>query len=254
MAKKGAHGERFSKKSNNKKNDLLLPPMPKKRESEQNSQADDITACLGQLDNNDGGNDQRAVQVIWDRFFSKMVGVAHKKMAALPKAVRDEEDVALSAMHSFIMGAEAGKFHLKNRDELWRLLVTITMRKASAERRRQHAAKRGGGAIAQQPHADESFDPIDQVVDENQMPELIDDVMKACAELLETLDDEALRRTAEMKMQGCSIEEISETPWLQNRRNQVSAAKNSATVEVALRGLKTLARSVAICANGRGPD
>ena len=42
----------------------------------------------------------------------------------------DEEDVALSAFDSFCRGAEQGRFpQLDGRDDLWHLLVVITVRK-----------------------------------------------------------------------------------------------------------------------------
>ncbi len=168
---------------------------------------EDVTRWIEKLEDEEG--DSRAAELIWNRFFKRMVGVAQKKMVSMPKAARDEEDVALSAMNSFFEGAEAGRFEVKNRDDLWRLLVTITIRKASAERRRQYAAKRGGGKPSL--HINQNTpDRIDELIDRNQMPELVEDVLKSCSELLDTLNDEALRHTAEMKMQGCSLEEISD--------------------------------------------
>jgi hypothetical protein len=53
-------------------------------------------------------------------------------LRATSRRVADEEDVALSAFDSFCAGAERGRFpDLKDRDNLWALLVTITARKAA---------------------------------------------------------------------------------------------------------------------------
>ena len=57
---------------------------------------------------------------------------------------------------------------------------------------------------------DDQTDPINALVDSGQMPELVEDVYKQCNELLAQLPDEALRVTAEMKLEGCSNEEISD--------------------------------------------
>ena len=178
----------------------------------ENEMPDDseITRWIDALDDQKDGEEQRAAEVIWEKFFHKLVGVAQQKMSSMPKAVRDEEDIALSAMHSFFVGKEAGNFKLNSRDDLWRLLVTITIRKATAERRRQYAAKRGAGFRAVSLEADNTADPLDQIIDQHKMPELANDVRKACDELLDSLDDEALRCTAQMKMEGCSLEEISD--------------------------------------------
>ena len=49
----------------------------------------------------------------------------------MPRVAADEEDVALSAFDSFCRGAQRGRFpQLDDRDNLWRLLVVITSRKA----------------------------------------------------------------------------------------------------------------------------
>jgi hypothetical protein len=49
-----------------------------------------------------------------------------------PRAA-DEEDVALSAFHSFCRDAEAGRFpELGDRKDLWQILVMLTARKAWA--------------------------------------------------------------------------------------------------------------------------
>ena len=61
----------------------------------------------------------------------------------------DEEDVALSAFDSFCRGVEQGRFPLLNdRDDLWALLVVITVRKAIDLRQHERRQKRGGGQVA----------------------------------------------------------------------------------------------------------
>ena len=75
-----------------------------------------------------------AAQAIWDKYFQRMADFARHKLDRLPQRVADEEDVALSAMHSFCRGAAAGRFpQLADRHDLWLLLVTITARKVYAQ-------------------------------------------------------------------------------------------------------------------------
>ena len=196
----------------NGKTDLLRGKIPVKKFScpdiSQISRPgeDEITRWLDDLQDNDD-----AAEALWRHFFPKMVTVAEQRMQQLPSRARDEEDVALSAMQSFFAAAEAGRFDFKSRDDLWRLLMTITIRKVTKERRRQLARKRGGGV----PHignhwGDESIDPINAIVDPSQMPEFVEDVHARCNEMLDALPDEKMRMTAAMKLEGCSNEEISE--------------------------------------------
>ena len=55
--------------------------------------------------------------------------------------------MALSAFDVFHRGVQSGKFaEVGNRDELWRLLVVITARKARDRAKAELALKRGGPA------------------------------------------------------------------------------------------------------------
>src|SRR5262249_47385902 len=58
----------------------------------------------------------------------------------------DEEDVALSAFHTFCQAVSGKRVpQVKDRDDLWRILVRITVSKAIDQRRRHFSQKRGGG-------------------------------------------------------------------------------------------------------------
>src|SRR5438067_6883003 len=103
-----------------------------------------VSHWIGQLQ----AGDHAAAQKLWERYFQRLVGLARKKLQGQPRRAADEEDVALSAFASFCRGAEAGRFpRLTDRDDLWRLLVTMTERKAFNLVRDEHRLKRGGGAV-----------------------------------------------------------------------------------------------------------
>src|SRR5947209_14103327 len=72
-----------------------------------------------------------AASPLWDRYFEKMVDLAGATLGASPRAAVDDEDVALSAFESLSRGLVEGRFsELRDRTDLWRLLVVITARKA----------------------------------------------------------------------------------------------------------------------------
>ena len=58
---------------------------------------EEVTQWIAKL--HDG--DDEAVAVIWERYFDKLVKYARRKLDGTPRRHADEEDVALSAMHSF---------------------------------------------------------------------------------------------------------------------------------------------------------
>src|SRR5947208_10734343 len=87
--------------------------------------------------------DRAATQQLWERYFQRLVGLARAKLQGAPRRAADEEDVALSAFHSFCRAAEQGRLpRLLDRDNLWRLLVVITSRKASHLVRDERRLKR----------------------------------------------------------------------------------------------------------------
>ena len=173
--------------------------------------AEEVTQWLVRL----GQGNQRAAQALWERYFAKLVYYARRKLGGLPRRAADEEDAALSAMHSFCRGMAARRFEVSDRDDLWKLLVTITARKASAQRRRHLAVKRGGGrvrgeSVFQRLERDDGREPgIAGVLGREPTPELAGMVADDCRALLERLGDETLRNVALLTLQGYSTEEIA---------------------------------------------
>lgn len=172
---------------------------------------DDVTLWIARLSE----GDEAAVQVIWERYFERLVRLARRRMETAPRRVADEEDVALSAMQSFYQGARAGRFpRLNDRHDLWKLLVTITVRKVFAQIKRQRAAKRGGGAVRgesiflRNDNPDE-INGLAQILGEEPTPELACQVAETCGLMLGQLEDEELRQIALLKMEGYSNEEIA---------------------------------------------
>src|SRR5271155_4409128 len=71
------------------------------------------------------------IQRLWDRYFQRLVRLAGAKLPAHCRRAFDEEDVAISAFQSFCERASRGQFpQLSDRNDLWRLLLTLTIRKA----------------------------------------------------------------------------------------------------------------------------
>ena len=87
---------------------------------------------------------------LWGLYFHRLVGLARARLgqAARPSVDSDEEDIALSAFHNLCQGAAPGQFdQLGNRDDLWRLLVVITVRKAADQKKLWRRLKRGDGKV-----------------------------------------------------------------------------------------------------------
>jgi len=156
--------------------------------------------------------DERAAQQFWELYFEKLVRLARRKMEGLSLRSADEEDVALSAMNSFCRGLAARRFDgIAGADELWKLLVTITARKACAQRRQHFAQKRGGGRV----RGESIFDSGDnrglgEVLGREPTPELAVGFAESCKEMIDSLQDETLQKIVLLAMEGYRTPEIAE--------------------------------------------
>jgi DNA-directed RNA polymerase specialized sigma24 family protein len=174
-----------------------------------------VTRWIGDL--RDG--DPVAAGAVWERYFDRLVRLARKRLAGRHGGVEDEEDAALSAFDSFCAGLARGRFtELSDRDDLWKLLVVITARKAAAQVDRQRAQKRGGGWNRVDPaHGDASEAShtgsggfLAEVVAREPTPEFAAMVAEETGRLLGRLGDEQLRQIALDRMAGYTTEEIAD--------------------------------------------
>src|SRR5271157_3323659 len=166
-----------------------------------------VTGWIGDLKN----GEPDAAGRLWQRYFAGLVRLARKKLEAVPRAaaVEDEEDAALSAFHSLCAGAAAGRFdRLKDRDDLWRLLVVVTVRKVCDQIRRQRKLKRGGGRVVAEA-ALAGLDPdspggFEQFIGREPVPEFAAMLAEEFQARLGSLPDESLRQVALWKLEGYS--------------------------------------------------
>jgi DNA-directed RNA polymerase specialized sigma24 family protein len=158
------------------------------------------------------GNDAD-VKRLWDRYFQRLVNLASTRLPGHARRVTDEEDVALSAFHSFCDRVGRGQFpQLADRDDLWRILVTITFRKVAESMRHQTRLKRGGGAVLGQSIKmgdSEIDDGMARVLSREPTPEAAAQFAEDYERLLEKLEDSTLRSIAVRKLEGHSREEIA---------------------------------------------
>lgn len=151
----------------------------------------------------DGKGD--VAQNLWERYFARMVELARNKLRASVSRAADEEDVALSAFHSFYRAASEQRFpRLANRDDLWQVLVVLTARKAIDQRKYESRQKRADSAT--KPLDDAA---IDSIVGADPDPAFAAQVADEFRMLLERLEDEELRQIALRKLEGFTNEDIA---------------------------------------------
>lgn len=163
--------------------------------------------------------EQAAVEALWQRYFPRLVGLARHRLGEVPRHAADEEDVALSAFDSFCRRAEIGQFpQLQDREGLWRLLVAITVAKATNLIRHENALKRGGGKRRlEETQGEQELPLIEEVVSREPTPEFAAEVAEQCRRLMQVLGDKTLERIAVLRMEGYAVLEIAERMQLSER-------------------------------------
>jgi DNA-directed RNA polymerase specialized sigma24 family protein len=158
--------------------------------------------------------DLAAAQPLWKRYYRQLVTLARNRLGASPKRDADEEDVVQVAFQSFFHAVAEGRFpQLNDRDDLWRLLVVITAKKAMKQLAYQQRLKRGGTSNA--PLGIDTIGTDDdaavaQFVDTEPTPDFAVQVADECRRLLTILGDDSLRRVAVWKMEGYGNDEIAQ--------------------------------------------
>ena len=159
--------------------------------------------------------DEEATTALWEKYYQQLVRIAARRLPANLKRTGDEEDIALSAFHSFIAGVRRDQYpDLRGPDNLWGLLITLTGRKTHAHMRHQTRQKRGGGSVrGESVFMDLSGQPITGgiggVTGGHPAADIHVELTEACEELLMRLGDEQLRQIAVMRMDGYLVDEIA---------------------------------------------
>jgi DNA-directed RNA polymerase specialized sigma24 family protein len=156
-----------------------------------------VSECLVALGREDRLAFDLAVKALWDRYFAELVRQASSRLRGAPRSLNNGEDVALSAFYSFVERAALGAFpRLHDRHDLWRLLITITARKAALQYRRSHPA----GASA----------PLSEAIaSPEQPPDLIAMVEDELRALRDALNSDC-RTVADRKLEGWTNQEIAQ--------------------------------------------
>ncbi len=178
------------------------------------SQQGSVTAWIARL--KDG--DAEAARQLWERYFTRLVRLAQRRLKRASRRVADEEDVALSAFHSLCEGAAQGHFtQLSDRDDLWRLLLAIVHQKSVDHVRRNVRLKRGGGNVRGEsifgeltPANNHEFAGFDAWVSDEPTPELLATMDEEYQRLLGSLRNDTLRQIAVWRMEGESNDEIAQ--------------------------------------------
>lgn len=176
---------------------------------ENRSHDDHITLWIEHLRDH---QDQAAAQKLWNRYSTRLAALARQRFGQLSRRTYDEEDAAISAFRSFCNGVAQERFlDLNDRDNLWRILVTITSRKVMARHRYEGRVRRGGADQWEQSMSagGEGGNAFPEPECPEPSPEFVAEVADECDALIARLEDEELQTVVLLKLEGYTNDEIA---------------------------------------------
>jgi RNA polymerase sigma-70 factor (ECF subfamily) len=150
---------------------------------------------------------ESAAQTLFDRYCERLMRLAKRRIGQRMTSRVDPEDVVQSAYRTFFTRVKNDEFSFHEQDDLFKLLVRLTVNKALRQIAYHRAAKRNPELEALQSSNPQEF--LQQISSENATPDvevaLLDEFEQFKGQL-QPLDRDVLQ----LKLQGYSTVEIAE--------------------------------------------
>jgi RNA polymerase sigma factor (sigma-70 family) len=170
-----------------------------------------VTRLIIELRSDEPAVRELAARLVWGRYFQELLALARNHLSARIRCREDEEDVLQSMYKSFCIRQRRGDFDLANRDELWNLLVRITLRKARNAAIRHRQGKRDVRREESDGSSeDQSGTILDQIDSDGPTPAEAAVLNEALEHRFKMLSDPALRQIALWKLEGYTNKEIAQ--------------------------------------------
>ena len=170
---------------------------------------DSITHWIEQIRANDPAVRDEAADQIWRRYSGRLLQLARNHLDQRIRRREDEDDVVQNMYASFCCRMRRGEDQLENRQDLWNLLVAMTLhkaRKVALRHTRQGRAVRREDAC---PAGDESDSLVKRLPAPDPTPEEAAELAEGVELLLRALPNPILRQVALWKLEGYTSEDIA---------------------------------------------
>lgn len=168
-----------------------------------------VTLMIHQLRSDDPRQRDAAARVVWERYFHQLLGLARRQLGTHVRPRVDEDDVLQSVYQSVCRRQARGEFELFGRDDLWKLLVTVTLRKARNAGRWHTREKRDVRREAHDECGSHSTPMLDAAPGFEPTADEAVALAEAFQQRLEMLQDDTLRVIALKKLEGFTNKEIA---------------------------------------------
>jgi RNA polymerase sigma factor (sigma-70 family) len=171
-----------------------------------------VTQMIHRLRSDDPRERDEAARLVWEHYFRDLVALAHRNLGRRIRHKVDAEDVLQSVYASVCRRQQRGDFELYDRDDFWKLLVTVTLNKARNAAKSLRRAKRDvDREVALPPIAGESDEGAGwQLEAAGPTPDETVALAEALEQRVRSLDDSLLMQVALKKLEGLTNREIAE--------------------------------------------
>ena len=159
--------------------------------------------------------DSASTTRLWEDYFERIGRSISGRLTSQGRRFEDQEDVANSVLRTFFRRASLGQFkELGDKDQLWKLLLTIAIRKANDYRKRSMAERRGGKAnVLGQDLGDDSehVAAIELVAcPDGQLPDADIRAHELFESVMQRMPDDKTRDVVLLHLQGAEKHQIAE--------------------------------------------
>jgi DNA-directed RNA polymerase specialized sigma24 family protein len=179
---------------------------------QQSDERGSVTKLVSWLRSENTDHRNEAARLIWERYFHALLALARDNLRPRIRRRESEEDVLQDMYASFCRRQRRGEFDLANRDQLWGLLVRITLCKVRNTANKHRSKKRDI-------NREEAWQPgdapgalsldLDGIRDRGPGPSEAAVLNEALEQRLSALDDSRLRSLALQKLEGWTNAEIA---------------------------------------------
>ncbi|MEZ6058763.1 MAG: ECF-type sigma factor [Planctomycetaceae bacterium] len=162
--------------------------------------------------------DKSSADFLWARFSRRLELLVKTRLHPRHRHVSDEEDVVLESLTELFRGLLDGKYsELFDRNDFWRLLVTVASRNVIDHVNHEKRQKRGGGHVRNESaltggkHGGSQMSLLEQVESDCPPPDMQLMITEHCTALLESLNNDELRTIAIEKAAGATNQEVADT-------------------------------------------
>jgi RNA polymerase sigma-70 factor (ECF subfamily) len=159
--------------------------------------------------------DQDAARVLFDSYVERLLPLARRRISQRLASRVDAEDIVQSVFRTFFARLKDDQFEINSQDDLFRLLVRITVHKTLRQIAHHRAAKRNPGQEMGQ--SDSAHEQLLQLLTSEPTPEATVSFLDQLEHFMQQMPDSD-RKILELRMEGYSTDEIAQKTGSYDRK------------------------------------